>query len=268
MTARKPDRVAEFLTWAEHDRGRSVHTVARYRTVLNQLPDPANATVDQIQEWWDSRLEKANATRENELACLRSFYKWMARFDHRPDDPTRRLTAPKVSNAFPDPVSRTELTTLLKACDDTNAPDLRRAIALGAYGGLRVSEAATLNWTQVDRENRRLRIYGKGAKNRLAGLSPRLLDEILPDTGGNVVCGGTPYAPGTLQRKVNRFMARHGVDKTFHSLRGRYATVAIAETGNIHAVAKAMGWASINTAEAYAALSDDVLDQIALAAAA
>lgn len=257
-------RVDEFLTWALRDRGRAPNTVARYKAVLKQLPEPSTATLADVETWWATRLDKAPATRENELACLRSFYRWLTRFDHRPDDPTRRLDAPKVDNRFPRPIGRQDLDKALAATVDT--PDMRRAICLGAYGGLRVSEAAALDWSDVDLERRRIYVRGKGAKERLMGLNPVLLDEMLPDAGGNVVtAGGKPYTGATLQRKVNRLLARLEIDHTFHNLRGRYVSLGISKTGNIHAVAAAVGWASIETANAYAALSDEALDQIAAA---
>ena len=140
-------------------------------------------------------------------------------------------------------------------------------MVLGAYAGLRVSEVAALNWSDIDQEHKRIYVRGKGMKERVCGLSVVVLDELLPEAVGNVVTAGQrPYTGPVLQRKVNRFMARHGVEKTFHDLRKRYVTQAIAKTGNIHAVAQAVGWASIETANAYAALSDDALDQIAAAA--
>ena len=66
-----------------------------------------------------------------------------------------------------------------------------------------------------------------------------------------------------LQRKVNRLMARHGIAHTFHDLRKRGAGLAIARTHDVYAVSKAFGWARIETASAYAAVSDDTLDAIA-----
>ena len=261
-------QIDAFLQWAEHDRLRSPATIRRYRTVLAQIPDPLNATVDDIETWWAGRYNKSAATRQNELACLRAFYKWATRFDHRADDPTRRLDPPKVDNAFPRPIGRSDLKRALDACDERGTPELRRAIALGAYGGLRVSEAASLDWEHIDLDRRFLRIRGKGRKERLAGLSPVLLDEILPElrTGNVVTAGGRTYTADALQRRVNRHLSALGIDATFHKLRARYVTQGIAETGDIYAVARAAGWASIETAKSYAALSDDALHRIAAAA--
>ena len=255
----------EFLTWAERDRGRSPHTLARYRRVLSQLHDPGAATLEQVETWWKSRYDQEPATRENELACLRSFYRWCMRFDHRPDDPTRRLDAPKVPNRVPRPIGEADLTRLLSPLTE-DAPDLRRAIALGAYGGLRVAEAAGLDWSQVSVESRRIYVRGKGSKERVIGLSPVLLDKLLPEQGGNVVTGGgKPYSGAVLQRKVNRLMERHGITATFHDLRKRGASLAMARVGNPQAVAQAFGWASLQTVTHYAVVGDETLDEIAAA---
>jgi len=254
--------VDDFLTWAERDRNRSPHTLARYRATLAQLPDPAGATVEQVEAWWATRLDMAPATRANELACLRAFYGWATRFGHRHDDPTRRLDAPKVLNKIPRGIGEADLKRLFAATEDI--PDLRRAVALGAYGGLRVSEAAGLDWSHLDLERHRMFVRGKGSKERVLGLGTVLLDKLLPDTGGNVVtAGGKPYSGAVLQRKVNRLMEREGIGHTFHDLRKRGAALAIAKTRDVYAVSKAFGWASIETASAYAAVSDDTLDAIA-----
>lgn len=259
------DAVEKFLDWAARDRNRSPNTLARYRATLDQLGDPIAATVEQVEAWWATRYDLSAATRANELACLRAFYKWATKFDHRADDPTRRLDAPKVPIRVPRPIGRADLERLLALARE-DSPDLGRALALGAYAGLRVGEAAALNWSDIDQEQRRIYVTGKGDKQRLVPLSPALLDLLLPATTGNVVtAGGKPYTADTLQRKVNRFIQRHDITHTSHDLRKRGATLAIAKGLPLHAVAAVFGWASIETAKHYAAVSDDILDEIAAA---
>lgn len=256
--------VDDFLEWSAQDRGRSPNTLTRYRSVLRQIDDPLTATVEQIEQWWATRYHLSEATRANELACLRAFYRWTARFDMRPDDPTRRLEPPRIPNHVPRPIGDTQVRALLDAALDV--PDLRRAIALGAYGGLRVAEAATLDWSMLDLEGRRIYVRGKGRKERVFGLSPVLLDLLLPDSGGNVVTAGEkPHSPAALQRRVNRFIGKHVEGHTFHDLRKRAATLAIGKTGDVYGVAKAFGWSSVETASHYAVVSDETLDQIAAA---
>jgi integrase/recombinase XerC len=204
-------------------------------------------------------------TRANDLACLRAFYKWARRWEYRDDDPTLRIDAPRVDKGLPRPMSRADLRKLLGAAPD----DLRRAVALGAYAGLRVSEVAALHWRDVDIEARRARIlHSKGGKSRMVALGAVLIDQILPDTGGYVVTGtDTPVSAAQLQRRVNRAIRNAGVDGTFHTLRHRYGTLAYQATRDLVAVGRQMGHSSPVTTAIYAAASDDVADEIAAAVA-
>lgn len=255
--------IEKFIHWAQADRGRSANTIARYRATLAQVDNPAEATLDQIEAWWNGRLELSPATRSNELACLRTFYKWCMKFDIRDNDPTRRLDFPKVPNKIPRPIAKSDLEALLGPLTKDDL-EIRRAIALGAYGGLRISEVAALDWANVDLELKRIYIRGKGSKERVNGLSMTLQDLILPNRGGNVVTGGGKvYTSAVLQRRINRFLERNGIDNTFHDLRKRGATMAMAKTRNPQAVAQVFGWSSLQTVTNYAIVGDEVLDEIA-----
>lgn len=244
--------------------GRAEHhpttTIDSRLAVLRGIGDAGTASRDRVDEWWATREGMADATRAHDLATLRSFYRWAMRWDYRADDPTARLSRPKVPRGEPRPISTHDLRILLDALPD----DLRRAVCLGAWGGLRVSEAASLSWLDVDTESRRVRVLGKGGKTRLVGLSPMLLDALHPDVGGNVVtAGGAPYSANALQRRVNRAIDNAGVNATYHQLRHRFGTKALAATGNLLAVSRAMGHANPATTAIYAATSDADLDVIA-----
>lgn len=255
--------IEAFIHWAQADRTRSRETIARYRATLGQLTDPINETVESIQAWWEGRYDMSPATRANELACLRSFYKWAMRFDLRDTDPTRRLDYPNIPNTVPRPIAKSQVERVLGPLTVDNL-EIRRAVALGVYGGLRVSEAAGITWSDIDLEARRIYIRGKGSKERVVGLSATLLDLIAPVVEGNVVtAGGKPYSGAVLQRKINRFLERNGIDHTFHDMRKRGATMAMAKTKNPQAVAQVFGWSSLQTVTKYAVVGDEVLDEIA-----
>ena len=263
MTLTDPLSLA-WLDWMDGSRI-PAHTVARRRAVLRGLGNAGTATRGDVETWWTSRAHLSAATRANDLACLRAFYRWAIRWEHRGDDPSIRLDAPKVANGLPHPTSRTDLRKLLEGA---LPPDLTRAVALGAYAGLRVSEVAALDWRDVDLEARRARVLGKGQKWRLVALGVILIDYLLPDTGRNVVTGTDDvYSAAQLQRRVNRAMKAAGIDGTFHSLRHRYGTLAYQATLDLVAVGRQMGHSSPVTTVIYAAASDDTADVIAEAVA-
>lgn len=251
--------VEHWLSWLATERGRSANTVATYERTLRTLPAAATATREDLEGWWRSRAHLSPATRANELSAVREFYRWCQRFDHRVDDPTVRLDPPKVPKRVHRYVGREDLARLF----DELPADLGRAVALGAYGGLRVAEAAALDWSDVDRELGRLIVRGKGDKERHVGLPALLLERLLPDTGGNVVTAGEPpYTAAALRVKVNRAIAAAGVDETFHALRHRYGTMAVAAGIPLTSVARAMGHASPTTTALYVGASDSDLDLI------
>jgi integrase len=259
------------LGYLEHLRAEAVspNTIASRARALRSLEQVApalTASREQVEEWWALRreLDLSPATRANDLAGIRAFYKWCQIWEHRPDDPTRRITAPQPPKGLPRPISRADLHQLLSELPD----ELRRAVVLGAYAGLRVSEAAALDWRDIDVEARRARVTGKGGKTRLVALSALLIDQLLPDTGGNVVRpDGDPYTAGVLQHKVNAAIRSCGVDATFHQLRHRYGTLAYQATGDLIAVGRQMGHSSPVTTAIYAAASDEQADVIAEAVA-
>jgi site-specific recombinase XerD len=250
----------EFLSHQGRDRGRSANTIRTYRSVLARIPGLETATREDIEAWWRTRLHLAPASRNVELSAVREFYKWCRRWEHRDDDPCARIDPPKKPVRVSRFVGKSDLADLLAQLPD----DLRRAVALGAYGGLRVSEAAALDWSDVDVESRRIIVRGKGDKERHVGLSTVLLDHLLPEAGGNVVRGGGKAFSGhTLQQKVNKAIRGAGVDATFHKLRHRYgyksAEAGIAPTS----IARAMGHSSLSTTMGYIAAVDSDLDLIA-----
>jgi site-specific recombinase XerD len=247
-------------------RGRSEGTLASYRSTMRTYPaDPLAVTVEDADKWWTSVEHLAPRTRARSLSCIRSFYTWAMRYDLVERDPTRRLDAPSLPKGAPRYVTKDQLEILR----DKLPPDLRRAALLGAWAGLRVSEAAALNWDDVDTELMRLTVrHGKGDKARPVAIHAVLLDELSPIVAGANVVSGTEvtYTAATLQRRVNRAMKRAGVEATFHQLRHRFGTITYGKTGDPLAVAAAMGHASLETTRIYAAVSDDALARVAEAA--
>src|SRR5664280_2006297 len=237
------------------------------------MPNAGTATREDVEAWWLTRAHLSPATRHNELAHLRSFYRWAKRWEYRTtDDPTLRLDSPPVDAGLPRPMTREDLH---RALDQLYCPDIRRAVCLGAYAGLRISEAARLDWSDVDLENQELRVMNsKGNKSRRVPMSPVLLDALLPVTGGNVVLGGTvvagaePISTQRLARRVREAFKALGIDATFHQLRHRYATIAYEASGDILTVSRLLGHANLNTTQIYVRTREDVARAIAMAVTA
>jgi integrase/recombinase XerC len=158
----------------------------------------------------------------------------------------------------------------------TRAQTERAALLALATSGLRRAELLALTWPDVDLPNRRLRIRGKGDKQREA----LIFDDLLPmlyalhaeqhfPTSGPVFRGrqGGPLQISTLTRWFAHWLQAAGLSAagyTLHSLR-RFAAKRWLESGlNIRQVQMLLGHENLQTTILY--LNYD-LDEIQRAAA-
>lgn len=252
------------VSWLKRQHDRSPKTIDSRVRVLRSLPNASTATREEVESWWESRAHLSTGTRAVDLSHLRGFYEWCQIFDHRADDPSVRIRAPRVKNRIPKKASKADVDALL---DSDLPPDLRRAFLLGCYAGLRVAESASLDWEDVDSDACTITVReGKGGKSRVVDISPLLIDRLGRRHDGNVVAaGGQPYTAAQLQRKLNRALKAAGVKVTTHALRHRWGMIAYQESGDLLAVGEMMGHSSVNTTKIYAQASSDVKKKIASA---
>lgn len=60
----------QWFDWLAQDQVKSPHTLATYRRTWRTVPfDPTTATVEDVEAWWASRLDRSVSTRRNELAA-------------------------------------------------------------------------------------------------------------------------------------------------------------------------------------------------------
>lgn len=256
--------------------GTPASTARRRASVLRSVEaagaGAGEATREDLEKWWESRQDLAAATRDTDLACLRTFYRWARRFDHRDDDPTSRIDAPRKRPGMPRAIGEAELGRLLERFRE-DRPRIFRAIVLGAYCGLRISETTALTWAEVDQAAGHITVTGKGDKTRRVPLAADVLEDLgTPPpadqaSSTSVVTAGTPVSVDELGRQVNAAIREAGVDATSHQLRHRFGTFAYRHRKDLAAVRDLMGHSSIQTTLVYAAAADDAADDIAAAMA-
>lgn len=137
-------------------------------------------------------------------------------------------------------------------------------ILLCSHAGLRIQEALTLQWGDLEGSTLLIR-QGKGGKRRhvtcsgrlreaLAALQTTKWDGILPDT---LVVGGTRVAAADRLRILAR---KAGVTyRAFHSFRHYAGTKLYRQTGRLEDVARHLGHSNIETTRVYAKWADDTV---------
>lgn len=257
----------EHISWLRAQNDRAENTIKSRERVLMSVGDAGSASRETIEQWWQSRAHLAPATRVADLSNLREFYKWCQIYDHLDKDPSIRLRAPRIQAAvYDDRISDEDI----KAVCDKMSMEMRRAIYLGAFAGLRVSESAKLDWGDINSSEDTIRVTdSKGGKTRLVQISPELIMLLsvgVSERRGNVVTGGgEEYSAAQFQRKMNRAMKLAGAEFTTHDLRHRFGVAAYRATQDILAVGEMMGHSDVNTTKIYASADSEVKRKIASA---
>ncbi len=290
-----PDAFAEhidgFLAFITLERGLSKNTVAGYGDDLAQaaaffaerrIAGWASVSGADAAAWIHSlsRREYTAASQARKLTALRMLARFLVSEKVRDDDFTALIDGPKLARKLPATLSESEVERLLAAAGGSDPRALRdRAILELFYSsGLRVSELAKLALQQVDLENGFLRVFGKGAKERVVPVGGQARTAVL-----NYLAAGRPQfvkgrtgsalflnqRGGSFSRMglwliVQQYAKRAGLAKKVkpHALRHSFATHLLTGGADLRAIQEMLGHASISTTQIYTAVEPQrLLDQ-------
>ena len=193
------------------------------------------------------------ASRKALTNSIRMFYRWAHRTGRIDRDPTVGLRRIKVPAGVPKPISEVAFAEALSKADG----ETRLMLLLGGYAGCRLSEIAGIHSEHVTDNG--LLIYGKGRKERLVPIHPRLATALVglegwafpsPVREGQHV--GHDYVASRLEKVIP-------YPWTAHSLRHRFGTMTYRACKDIRVVQQLMGHASIQTTAGYTLVDDDAL---------
>lgn len=180
---------------------------------------------------------------------------------------TAHITWPKRPRRLPEILSPEQVSHIL-ACADTPRAHVTFAIAYGT--GMRLSEIAHLQVADI-RSDRGVIVVrsGKGAKDRLVPLSPKLLEELraywrqVRPPAPWLFPGATPDKPitiGVLQDAFRKAAAAAGWAPgvfSFHSLRHAFATHQLEANVDLATIQAVLGHANISTTTLYTHVRND-----------
>ncbi|QGG95229.1 site-specific tyrosine recombinase XerD [Actinomarinicola tropica] len=293
MTEPLPLEVEEYLTWLAAERGRAASTVEAYRRDLRayvaHLRDRGLSLLDAGQddvERFVADLEAAGLaprTRARRVVAVRNLHRFLVDEDLAERDPVADVESPKVPRGIPKALSEDEVDRLLTAVVGDEAPARRdRAILEVLYGtGVRISELVGLSLGDVDLVAARMRVFGKGSKERVvpigrhAGLA---LEAWLDEPGrpalvprqwrrrGDAEALFLNQRGGRLSRQgawgvVTRWGDAAGLGDrlTPHVLRHSCATHMVDHGADLRVVQELLGHASVSTTQVYTLVSTERL---------
>lgn len=257
--------------------GDSPHTVRALRGDLDELCGflaqqgmaPETCGSEPLRRW-QARLAArrlAPATVARHLSSARALFADLLRRGERPDDPSLVLVGPRRRRRLPDPVTAEDCTQLLDGDWNDDVRSLRdRAVLELLYGcGLRASEVCALELASYDPVAGRLRVIGKGDRERLIPVGEparEALDAWLssgrprfagPSEALLVSVRGRSLSPSDVRRTLERRGRIAGVSaRSPHALRHAYATHLLEGGAGLREIQELLGHASAATTQIYA----------------
>src|SRR5918996_2988807 len=119
-----------------------------------------------------------DTTTARKVAAIKSFFSFLALNGVVSEDPTELLGSPRVGRTLPKFLSPEEVSRLLDEAGQAGTPESQRdatILELLYATGLRVSELVSLNVPDIDFQESYIRCWGKGSRERVAYLYPKVL---------------------------------------------------------------------------------------------
>jgi integrase/recombinase XerD len=290
------EKVEEFLTSLEVEKGYSENTRVAYKNDLSQFLDYLQTKAVPVPNDWSevkkdhlvayilslkADREYASTTVARKVAAIKSFFHFLVAEGFIRDDPTATLDSPRVKKYLPRAISQEDVEKLLEAPGESEEPRaLRdRAILELLYAtGMRVSELVALNEGDVDLPSASARVLGKGDKERIIPIYDRAVQAIEAYVNkGRVRLLRDPEKKALFLNQRGERLTRQGlwlivkgyvkeagikVPVTPHTLRHSFATHMLRGGADLRNVQELLGHANIATTQVYTQVSNERLREV------
>ncbi len=170
----------KYIRYLQIERNLSSFTVRNYSTDIlgfldflkgesKKLEDVDHSLVRRyLARLLDDGIVRASISRK--MSALRSLFHYLNREGLIVTEPLSMISGPKRERRLPTFLTSEEIRSLLSSPNISTPQGIRDLAILELLyaAGLRVSEIASLDTGSVDLESRQIRVWGKGAKERMA----------------------------------------------------------------------------------------------------
>jgi len=295
------DEVDEFLRYIAHERQLSPQTVRAYTDDLGEL----EAFLDRYYgsgEWsWagvdrlsirsfmgdlSTRKDNAKSSIARKLSAVRSFYRYLHVEERVAANPARAVRTPKKDRTLPGFLTKEQMDAIFADAEvragDGGFHGMRNLAIVELFysTGMRLSELQGLDMDRLDLLSERVRVFGKGRKERIVPvgrMAVRALRHyfegreivLAQSTRGDrraVFLGqtGRRLTVRQIQNIVKAFLKQVGDERglSTHSLRHTFATHLLDSGADLLAVKELLGHASLSTTQIYTHTSKERLKKV------
>lgn len=283
--------VDRFLVYIGVEKGLSKNTVSAYSSDLLRLIDyllsigiekPHEIREAHILSFLEELIRSGVSTRSSVryLSSLRSFFKFMVRFEKIDSNPMELMESPRFLSKLPGYLTTKEVSDLLSAPNVEKSGGLRdRAMLETLYAsGLRVSELIGLKMNDINLDVGYLITRGKGEKERIVPIGDaaiswieKYLKDVRPllDKGSGdgfifLNRSGKSLSRQYFWRVIKKYAKKAGINKEIspHTIRHSFATHLLSGGADLRSVQAMLGHEDVTTTEIYTHIEKERLKEV------
>lgn len=287
MDTREKEFIEGFKTYLSVEKNFSEHTLSAYCSDIVSfilwLDGISSVDVDfnKLREYlyFIQRFDYKKTTIARKTASIRTFYKYLFRERYIDTNPAVSLSAPKRPKSLPKFLTTEEVEQILNNVKIDTPAGFRNKVILELLWatGMRVSELSNLNFGDLNIEENEIKVFGKGAKERIVLISDRAKNYLVqyintarnliaPNYNTEIINDNTPLFINStgfrLQNKTIRKAINEVVEKielpkkvTPHVFRHSFATRLIENGADLRVVQELLGHAGISNTQIYTHIS-------------
>lgn len=282
----------EFLKYLKDEKNYSKLTVINYGKDLKlflqflkieKITDIKKIDYKLMRSYLSFLYEKeySKKTIARNISTLRSFFKYLLKENHIKQNPMTLIQNPKPDKKLPKVLYTNDLEDLLKIPDINTSLGQRDSAILEMFysTGIRVSELVSLKIKDINFYDRRIKILGKGNKERYVLYGSVLSEKLncylkdgriklnkngsdylfLNKNGGNLTTRGVEKILDNIVKKSN---LKYHISP--HTLRHTFATHMLDNGADLKVVQELLGHENLATTQIYTHVSNERLREVYL----
>ena len=219
------------------------------------------------------KMNLKNSTISRRISTLRTFYNYLMNEGLINSNIFLNVKNPKLEKRLPNYLNYTEMEELLESIDTSTDEGLKRRLLIEMFysTGCRVSEIINIKVNDIDFLNKKIRIMGKGSKERIVyygDYAKKYLDKYLSKGMDKdylfVNKHGDKYTVEEIELIVKDIMKHLSIKThvTPHTLRHTFATHLLNNGADIRSVQELLGHSNLSTTGIYTHVSSDRLKEV------
>lgn len=285
------DNMDKFLDFLKYEKNYSENTIIGYSNHLqlfvsflndNNIENVHNVDYNLIRKYINYLYDKNYNSKSicNHISSLRSFFKFLKNEEIISTNPMILIENPKLEKKLPKFLYYEDMEKVLNIPDLSSDIGIRDALILELLyvTGIRVSELINIKLNDVDYSNNKIKITGKGNKqrmviygNRCSDLLNKYLDirnKFMKDNNDYLILGikGKRINDRVVRNIINNISIKAGINLKIspHTFRHTFATHMLNEGADLRSVQELLGHENLSTTTIYTHVTNERLRSVYL----